>query len=311
MEIPGTMRNSSEQCEDLFPRPTIGQRPACVAEETSRVNKAILSDGIFDAYRSAKEGSSIEFAMQFYLRTARKAPIDCAGKTVLDVACGNRNPFFSDQLKRASKVIGVDCDGSVVRQNSLLHVGIVADLHSIPLPEDSVDVVVSVDTIEHAHDPARFLAECRRVLRKGGRAVFTTPNLFGYRTVLARYGGKTVFDLIWKTFKHTTLPYDSLYRANTPNRVKRLAEEVGLRLVWLETIPELSHFFYPYPMVFAAARAWDKLLGAFGLAIGWNYMAYVLEKHEKQHHLNGTFTRWSSKERIGGVERSNRNGNSE
>ena len=247
----------------------------------SKVDPAAFSDGVLDAYRSAKAGSSIEFSLQLYLRTTCNAPIDCAGKTVLDVACGHRNPFFSDQLKRASKVIGVDWDSAVVRQNSLLHVGIVADLHSIPLPEDSVDVVVSVDTIEHAHNPALFLSECCRVLRKGGRAVFTTPNLFGYRTLLARYGGKTVFDLIWKTFKHTTLPYDSLYRANTPNRVKRLAEEAGLRLVWLETIPELSHFFQPYPMVFAAARAWDKLLGALGLAIGWNYMAFVLEKQHQ------------------------------
>lgn len=249
--------------------------------EVSKVDLGAFSDGVFDAYRSAKGGSSIEFAMQFYLRTADKAPINCTGKTVLDVACGQRNPFFYDQLKRASKVIGVDWDSSVVRQNSLLDVGIVADLHSIPLPEDTVDVVVSVDTIEHAHDPGLFLAECCRVLRNGGRAVFTTPNLFGYRTLLARYGGKTTFDLIWKTFKHTTLPYDSLYRANTPNRVKKLAEEAGLRLVWLETIPELSHFFYPYPMVFATARAWDKLLGAFGLAIGWNYMAFVLEKQHE------------------------------
>lgn len=249
--------------------------------QASKVARPALSDGVLDAYRCAKGGSSIEFALQFYLRTAGNAPIDCAGKTVLDVACGRQNLFFSGQLKKASKVIGVDWDSAVVSQNASLNVGIVADLHSIPLPGDSVDVIISVDTIEHAHDPARFLAECCRVLREGGRAAFTTPNLFGYRTLLARYGGKTLFDLIWKTFKHTTLPYDSLYRANTPNTVKRLAEEAGLRLVWLETIPELSHFFYPYPMVFAAARAWDKLLGAVGLAIGWNYMAFVLEKQQQ------------------------------
>jgi|SRR6266436_1588768 len=258
-----------------FEEPEVERPPG---PEVRKADRDAFRDGVFDAYRSAKGGSAIDFSLQLYLRTTCNAPIDCAGKTVLDVACGQRNPFFFDQLKRARKVIGVDWDSAVVRQNPLLHVGIVADLHSIPLPENSVDVVVSVDTIEHAHDPALFLAECCRVLRNGGRAVFTTPNLFGYRTLLARYGGKTVFDLIWKTFKHTTLPYDSLYRANTPSRVKRLAEETGLRLVWLETIPELSHFFQPYPIVFAAARAWDKLLGVFGLAIGWNYMAFVLEK---------------------------------
>lgn len=245
--------------------------------ELSKVDRAAFSDGVLDAYRSAKGGSSIEFAKQFYLRAARKAPIDCAGKTVLDVACGRQNPFFSDQLKRASKVIGVDWDSAVVRQNSLLHVGIVADLHSIPLPEESVDVIISVDTIEHAHDPARFLAECCRILRKGESGFHNSKPVW-LPDSCGSLRGKALFDLIWKTFKHTTLPYDSLYRANTPKTVKRLADEAGLKLVWLETVPEISHFFYPFPIVFSAARAWDKLLGASGLAVGWNYMAYVLEK---------------------------------
>ncbi|MGE0485630.1 MAG: methyltransferase domain-containing protein [Gammaproteobacteria bacterium] len=41
----------------------------------------------------------------------------------------------------------------------------------LPLPDGSVDVVVSIEAACHFADKSRFLAECRRVLRPGGRLV--------------------------------------------------------------------------------------------------------------------------------------------
>jgi SAM-dependent methyltransferase len=40
----------------------------------------------------------------------------------------------------------------------------------------SVDLVVSLQTVEHVWDQPRFVRECARVLRPGGRAVLSTPN---------------------------------------------------------------------------------------------------------------------------------------
>lgn len=46
----------------------------------------------------------------------------------------------------------------------------------VPLPGESVDKVISVYTIEHLWDWDFFLKECRRVLKPGGLAVFSTAN---------------------------------------------------------------------------------------------------------------------------------------
>ncbi len=46
----------------------------------------------------------------------------------------------------------------------------------IPLPDNSVDVIVSFETIEHVPDPDRFLDECVRVLAPRGRLVISTPD---------------------------------------------------------------------------------------------------------------------------------------
>lgn len=41
---------------------------------------------------------------------------------------------------------------------------------------ECADVVVSFETIEHLTDPAKFLEECKRLLRPGGLFICSTPN---------------------------------------------------------------------------------------------------------------------------------------
>ena len=100
------------------------------------------------------------------------------GRRVLDIACGEGYGAAALQKAGAAHVIGVD-----VSQDACLHArkryGL--DVRSgsaeqIPLPDSSVDVVVSFETIEHVRDPGRFLDECARVLAPGGRLVISTPD---------------------------------------------------------------------------------------------------------------------------------------
>lgn len=54
-----------------------------------------------------------------------------------------------------------------------------ADLRTGGLPHDdgTFDVIWCSHVIEHLHDPATFLAQCKRVLRPGGHVVLRTPDL--------------------------------------------------------------------------------------------------------------------------------------
>jgi SAM-dependent methyltransferase len=51
-----------------------------------------------------------------------------------------------------------------------------ADALQLPLADASVEVVVSMETIEHVPDAARLVAEFRRVLAPSGTLVVSTPN---------------------------------------------------------------------------------------------------------------------------------------
>ncbi len=50
-----------------------------------------------------------------------------------------------------------------------------ADMQNLKIADDSFDIVVHSDTLEHIPDPVRGLHECRRVLRPGGKLFFTIP----------------------------------------------------------------------------------------------------------------------------------------
>jgi SAM-dependent methyltransferase len=44
-----------------------------------------------------------------------------------------------------------------------------------PVADDSIDLVLATETLEHVLEPAEFLTQARRVLRPGGRLLMTVP----------------------------------------------------------------------------------------------------------------------------------------
>jgi ubiquinone/menaquinone biosynthesis C-methylase UbiE len=100
------------------------------------------------------------------------------GMRVLDIACGEGYGTSSLAKAGAASVVGVDIADDVC-EHARRKYGIDArtgDAQAIPLPNRSVDVIVSFETIEHVTSPAAFLEECVRVLAPHGTLIVSTPN---------------------------------------------------------------------------------------------------------------------------------------
>ena len=105
-----------------------------------------------------------------------------SGKTVLDAACGEG--YGSALLARqAESVTGLDIDEAAVSHANQKYAGekisfFAGSIDRLPFPDDSFDVVVSFETIEHVDEKMQeaFLKEIRRVLKKGGSVILSTPN---------------------------------------------------------------------------------------------------------------------------------------
>jgi ubiquinone/menaquinone biosynthesis C-methylase UbiE len=110
------------------------------------------------------------------------------GKRVLDIACGEGYGAAALGKAGALSVTAVDCVRAVcthARRKYNLNVCI-ADAQYIPLSDQSVDVVVSFETIEHVSAPTAFVCECARILAPGGMLIISTPNRPVYNSGGAR-----------------------------------------------------------------------------------------------------------------------------
>lgn len=91
------------------------------------------------------------------------------------------------EVTHPSIVIGIDHDRSVLSDSVLTSAEkLQADLNvSIPLSNESVDLITAIDVIEHLVEPAIFVREAYRVLKPEGYLVIDTPNLASWHNVFA------------------------------------------------------------------------------------------------------------------------------
>jgi SAM-dependent methyltransferase len=139
------------------------------------------------------------------------------GKVVLDIASGEG--YGSDMLSRIAKhVYGVDIDEESVRHAQAKYQAknlkyIIGSCTEIPLPDASVDVVVSFETIEHITDHDRMMCEVKRVLRPGGSLIISSPEKSVYDNIneqpnpfhLKELSGNEFQELLSRHFKHIAL----------------------------------------------------------------------------------------------------------
>lgn len=104
-------------------------------------------------------------------------------KKVLDIACGSGYGTFEILNSGANEVIGIDISSEAIEYCKNKYRGdgvkfLIGSVDNIPLDNDSVDVVISFETLEHVNENAQklFLSEVKRILKKDGTLIVSTPN---------------------------------------------------------------------------------------------------------------------------------------
>lgn len=136
-----------------------------------------------------------------------------SGKIVLDIASGEGYGSFL-LSKLASNVIGVDIDNESIerakikyKRHNLIFLQGRAD--EIPIESSSIDVVVSFETIEHHDKHHEMLIEIKRVLKKDGILIMSSPDKKYYSDIPKSVNPFHVKELYFNEFKNLINNYFS------------------------------------------------------------------------------------------------------
>lgn len=136
----------------------------------------------------------------------------------MDIGCGDgqKTSKFLSKIG-AEEILGID--GVAPRLAAAQKRGIVTKIVNIekpwPLPENSFDVVISNQVIEHILDLDHFISEIKKVLKPGGYAVISTENLASWHNIFALVLGHQDFSHHLINKSHVGNPMSLHYKQKT------------------------------------------------------------------------------------------------
>lgn len=74
----------------------------------------------------------------------------------------------------------VDCDYKTIDIDPEYNPDIVADVHNLPIPENTADGVICKSVLEHVKNPFQVVDEIYRILKPGGKCFVSVPFLHAY-----------------------------------------------------------------------------------------------------------------------------------
>jgi GT2 family glycosyltransferase/SAM-dependent methyltransferase len=140
-----------------------------------------------ERYLPDQEANDLELTVEHLHRYYSVLPL-IKNKVVLDIACGE-GYGAALMAKTANHVVGVDISQeciSFATDKYLSHHSNIrcqkGSVESIPASDDTFDVIVSFETIEHVSEEVQkqFLSEVKRTLKKNGVFIVSTPDKENY-----------------------------------------------------------------------------------------------------------------------------------
>ncbi len=151
----------------------------------------------------------------------------CKNQKIADLGCGKGE--LSIMLKKNNAVCSVDIHKHVEDINYLI-----ANLNKrFPLEDNSIDLCLSLELIEHLENPRHFLRECKRILKKEGEIIITTPELTHPKARLKFLLKGVVYGFDKKDYNlsgHITPIFDYDFI--------RIAKELNLKIIFMRKYKE-------------------------------------------------------------------------
>ncbi len=102
---------------------------------------------------------------------------------LLEAGCGSMSKI---RLSGNVFVVGIDVSAKQLERNQGLHERILGDIQTFPLAEQSFDLIICWDVLEHLDDPVKALRNFFRAVRPGGLIILAFPNLYSVKGLITK-----------------------------------------------------------------------------------------------------------------------------
>jgi methionine biosynthesis protein MetW len=184
---------------------------------------------------------------------------DLKNKKILDIGCGNGD-LARMLTDKEIEVYGIDISSKAVSKTKKFMTKFYElDLNedNLPFKNQTLDIVIASEIIEHLFAPEKLLKEIHRVLKKGGLAVITTPN-FLY------WGNRLKFLEGWFDYEKTGIFDESHVHFFTYSSLKKEIKNSGFKIIkenhvyaggdWLNKIKCKYPSLFAYQLVVLLSR---------------------------------------------------------
>jgi SAM-dependent methyltransferase len=138
-----------------------------ISRDTNRNNRLYPSRTNPRYYIIIQMRKRIEWIIEKYLKNKH------SNSTLVDFGCGIK-PYYNLFFPYVSKYLGADIEGNpdadiIISQNNV-----------IPLDNNSIEIVLSNQVLEHVNSPDLYLGECFRILKNDGLLIISTHGYWMY-----------------------------------------------------------------------------------------------------------------------------------
>ena len=103
---------------------------------------------------------------------------------ILEAGCGSGSHI---QIPGDAHVTGIDISPAELDKNTIVSVKIVGDIQTYRLPQNSFDMIVCWDVLEHLKNPKAALESFFDAIKPGGVMVLAFPNVYSVKGIVAKF----------------------------------------------------------------------------------------------------------------------------
>lgn len=206
-------------------------------------------------------------------------------QVIVDIGGGKKSPIaeFKNQY-HASTLIAVDVSGDELACNAQVDRKIIADVTAgIPLPDESVDMIVSSSVLEHLKGQEKFVKNAARLLKSNGESYFihVFPARFALFAIINRVLptqlAKSLVTFVSPSRKESGV-FPAYYDKCRYSAMKKLLEENGFQIERIQCSYYQSGYFSACFPVFLLSLLWDNFCCIFKIKNLCSYMCVIAKK---------------------------------